>query len=366
MNKISLKKAIAGVCIAAVLGVGAGCIYSEIQSGTQNPQVKTESTQRKAANAELSGARNTYVVQAAKKSGSAVVGITTKVYQQDMFNRAVFVGEGVGSGVLIDKEGHIVTNAHVVADATTVSVSLSNGETVNGTVIGKDTSTDLAVVQINAPPDIEPITIGDSDTLQVGEPAIAIGNPLGLEFKGSVTSGVISALARTVDESGQRFPLIQTDAAINPGNSGGALLNADGDLIGINSSKIAQEGVEGMGFSIPINEAKPIIESIIKNGYVIRPYLGVWAIDKETAAQNNLAFSGNGLAIVQLDSDGPAANAGLRRGDIITSINGKDVTTSMELRQVMDTLKPGDTVTITAKRNGQTFTKDVTLAQTSK
>lgn len=315
----------------------------------------------------MTEARNTYVVQAAKKSGPAIVGITTQVFQKDIFNRTIYAGEGVGSGVLIDNEGHIVTNNHVVSGASNgeVTVSLSDGTTVKGTVMGTDEQSDLAVVKIDPPKNIQPVAIGDSDSLQVGEPAIAIGNPLGLEFKGSVTSGVISALARTIDDQGQRFPLIQTDAAINPGNSGGALLNADGELIGINSSKISKEGVEGMGFAIPINSAKPIIDSIIKNGKVIRPYLGVWAVDRQTAARNNVSYEGEGLLIVQLDSTGPVARAGIVEGDTIAQIDGKNVSTLIELKEQIDAKSPGDTILVSYTHNGKMKSAQVKLGQAS-
>lgn len=295
------------------------------------------------------------------------MGITTQVFQKDIFNRTIYAGEGVGSGVLIDNEGHIVTNNHVVSGASNgeVTVSLSDGTTIKGTVMGTDEQSDLAVVKIDPPKNIQPVAIGDSDSLQVGEPAIAIGNPLGLEFKGSVTSGVISALARTIDDQGQRFPLIQTDAAINPGNSGGALLNADGELIGINSSKISKEGVEGMGFAIPINSAKPIIDSIIKNGKVIRPYLGVWAVDRQTAARNNVSYEGEGLLIVQLDSTGPVARAGIVEGDTIAQIDGKNVSTLIELKEQIDAKSPGDTILVSYTHNGKMKSAQVKLGQAS-
>jgi serine protease Do len=323
MNFSKYKKSIIACVLALGIGVGGG-YYFFGNPVTHQTTVREQTKQTK----PITDTRNTYVVQAAKESGPAVVGITTQVFQKDIFNRTIYAGEGVGSGVLIDNDGHIVTNNHVVAGAKNgeVTVSLSDGSTVTGTVIGTDAQTDLAVVKINPPKNIQPIKIGDSDSLQVGEPAIAIGNPLGLEFKGSVTSGVISALARTIDDQGQRFPLIQTDAAINPGNSGGALINADGELIGINSSKISKEGVEGMGFAIPINSAMTVVDSIIKNGKVVRPYIGVWAVDRQTAARNNVSYEGEGLLIVQLDANGPAAQAGLVEGDTIAQIDGKDIT----------------------------------------
>ena len=221
------KKTVIACILALGIGVGGGYYFFGSPVNTQPTNVREQTKQTK----PITETRNTYVVQAAKESGPAVVGITTQVFQKDIFNRTIYAGEGVGSGVLIDNDGHIITNKHVVAGARNgeVTVSLSDGSTVTGTVIGSDSQTDLAVVKIKPPKDIKPIKIGDSDSLQVGEPAIAIGNPLGLEFKGSVTSGVISALARTIDDQGQRFPLIQTDSAINPGNSGGAIIKAEGE-----------------------------------------------------------------------------------------------------------------------------------------
>lgn len=358
----SYKKSIIATIVALCIGLGGGYYISHHHEQPSRPtSIFNESKQA----STLSEGRDTYVVRAAKMSGPAVVGITTQVFQKDIFNRTIYAGEGVGSGVLIDNDGHIVTNHHVVARSYNgeVTVSLSDGATVPGRVIGSDEQSDLAVVKIDAPSDIKPIEVGDSDTLQVGEPAIAIGNPLGLEFKGSVTSGVISALARTVDSQGQRFPLIQTDAAINPGNSGGALLNADGQLIGINSSKISKEGIEGMGFAIPINAAKPIIEAIIKTGKVTRPYLGIWAIDKQTAARNNVSYEGTGLLIVQLDPSGPAAQAGIREGDVITQVDGIDITTLVDLKEAVDKRSPGDQILISITQNGRTISGQLILGE---
>lgn len=363
MNIQKYKKTMIACALAVCVGAG-GSYYFWAPKDTMQ---QTTVTSQEKPTQPLTASRDTYVVRAAKESGPAVVGITTQVFQKDIFNRTIYAGEGVGSGVLIDDKGHIVTNHHVVAGARNgeVTVSLSDGTTVTGTVIGSDEQSDLAVVQIAPPNNIKPIEIGDSDSLQVGEPAIAIGNPLGLEFKGSVTAGVISALARTVDSQGQRFPLIQTDAAINPGNSGGALLNADGQLIGINSSKISKEGIEGMGFAIPINAAKPIIDSIIKNGKVIRPYIGVWAVDKQTAARNNVTYSGNGLLVVQLDPTGPAARAGIVEGDTIDQVDGTDITTLVDLKEAIDKHSPGDTVLVSYTHNGGTVKGQLQLGQTS-
>lgn len=193
----------------------------------------------------------------------AVVGITNKAYVRDIFNRVQLTERGTGSGVIYDKSGLIATNNHVVEGASEIIVSLTDGRSVKGKVLGADAATDLAVVKIDEN-NLPVADFGDSSTLQVGEPAIAIGNPLGLEFRGSVTAGVISALNRSIQLGERKFDLIQTDAAINPGNSGGALVNAEGEVVGINSAKIAVSGVEGIGFAIPINSAKPILDELAK------------------------------------------------------------------------------------------------------
>lgn len=325
----------------------------------------TASDTKKETSVPLTPARDTAIVKAVKKAGPAVVGITTRVYNRDIFNRQVLVGEGVGSGVIFDKKGYIVTNYHVVAQATDkkVTVSLSDGTSVDGAVIGVDPTTDLAVVKIEGNENLPVAEFGDSDSLQVGEPAIAIGNPLGLEFQGTVTAGVISALHRTLDMESQRFPLIQTDAAINPGNSGGALVDADGKVVGINSEKIAHTGVEGMGFAIPINEAKTIVDELIKNGYVTRPYLGLGLLDKEAAAKYGVKLNVDGLYVARVYDNGPGVDSGIRQGDFITAVDGKAVNTMMAMKQLLDAHKPGDTVQLTVQRGQGTTVLDITLGK---
>lgn len=310
----------------------------------------------------ISSARNTAVVQAAKKVSPAVVGITTKVYNRDMFNRKVLVGEGVGSGVIFDKAGYIVTNNHVVGTAKTVIVSLADGQSTEGTVVGRDAKTDLAVVKINM--DNLPVAeFGDSDSLQVGEPAIAIGNPLGLEFQGTVTVGVISSLNRTIGAEGQSMKLIQTDAVINPGNSGSALVDADGKVIGINSAKISQEGVEGLGFAIPINAARPILQDLITNGKVVRPYLGLYGLDQQMAARFGMQLNAQGIYVYRVVPGGPLDQAGLQHGDVIVKLDGTDVKDFASLQSVMDKLKVGDSVSIDYTRNGMNREATVVLQE---
>lgn len=315
-------------------------------------------------NFDLPAVRNTAVVEAVRQVGPAVVGITTQVYDRDVFNRRVEVGQSVGSGVIFDKKGYIVTNNHVVGSSKHVNVSLSNGQTVQGTVVGTDVSTDLAVVKIEGSDALPVAAFGDSDHLQVGETAIAIGNPLGLEFQGTVTVGVISALNRTLDDMDQRFKLIQTDAAINPGNSGGALVTADGKVVGINSAKIAKEGVEGMGFSIPINQARQIIEELIQNGHVTRAYLGLYGADKDIAARYGYNWDANvkGVLVMKIERNSPLSISGIRPGDYITAIGGKSINSVRDIRDALDAYKPGDTVSLTYVHDGKTDETDVMLS----
>ena len=312
----------------------------------------------------LPASRNTAVVETAKRVGPAVVGITSEVYDRDIFNRNVEVGQNVGSGVIFDKKGYIVTNNHVVGNNRQVNVALSDGQVVTGKVIGTDAVTDLAVVKIPGSDKLPVAEFGNSDSLQPGETAVAIGNPLGLEFRGTVTVGVISALNRTLDDVEQQIKLIQTDAAINPGNSGGALCTADGKVIGINSAKIAKAGVEGMGFAIPINQVKTIVSQLISNGHVTRPYLGLYGIDKTLAARNGISWDHNGGIYVYKIADGsPLDGSDIVRGDYIMQINGKATNSLSELRNVMMNYKPGDKVTITYEHSGHTRTAVVVLGE---
>lgn len=310
----------------------------------------------------IGGARNTAIVQAVKQVAPAVVGITARVYNRDIFNRKVLVSEGVGSGVIFDERGYIVTNNHVVEDASNneVVVSFADGSTAPGIVVGRDVQTDLAVVKVDKT-GLPVAVFGNSDEVHVGEPAIAIGNPIGLEFQGTVTSGIISAKARTVDVQEQRFPYLQTDAAINPGNSGGALINAEGYVIGINSAKISHEGIEGIGFAIPINQARPILADLINHGYVKRAYMGVFAVDREVAERYGYEMPGDGLAVLRTVDGGPMDKAGISAGDLLLEIDGQPVKTLLKLKEIIDSHQAGDTLEVVYERQGRRGTAKVTL-----
>ncbi|MDI3256673.1 MAG: trypsin-like peptidase domain-containing protein [Kyrpidia sp.] len=320
---------------------------------------------------------DTAIVQAVNKVKPSIVGVVNVAKVPDFWHgQIVQKDQGVGSGVIFDPQGLIVTNNHVVDGASAVEVVLQDGERVRATIVGTDPLTDLAVLRI--PSDkVKPemvATFGNSDTLQPGEPAIAIGNPLGLEFRQTVTVGVISATGRTLpitDNQGQvvwEQDVIQTDAAINPGNSGGALCNIQGQVVGINSSKItetAQGPVEGLGFAIPINEAKPIIQQLVANGKVIRPILGITAVSLQELPLEGRPRVPVDYGVVVGQPTGGAAAAGLQEGDVIVQVDNTTVRNVSDLRKALFVKKPGDTVTVTFYRGTQKHVVNVKLSAAS-
>ena len=361
-----MNKKKTSLMVAAMLALSAvsfsGCSAETAADNSASVSNNTQSAQSAHPDVKLSDARNTPAVRAAKTVGPAVVGITNKAVVRDWFNNPVET-QGVGSGVIFREDGYIVTNNHVVSGAKEIIVSLPDGRSLKGKLIGADELTDLAVVKVEAK-DLPTAKFGNSDQIVVGEPAIAIGNPMGLEFQGSVTSGVVSAVNRTLDISDKLVKLIQTDAAINPGNSGGALVNADGEVIGINSAKLAANGVEGMGFAIPTNTVQNIIDEIMNKGYVARPYLGVSVFDPQTAGRYGYQLNiDKGVYVFQLSLNGPCGKAGLQRGDIILKVNDEEVNSVSDLRAKVASYKVGDTVKVTYDRNGASRTADVVLEE---
>lgn len=263
---------------------------------------------------------------------------------------------GLGSGIIVDSNGYILTNHHVAGGKNKrIIVTLSGGQNLDGTTLWSDPVIDLAVVKVNVT-GLPAAKLGDSNSLRVGEPAIAIGNPLGLQFQRTVTSGIISALNRTIQidtEQGTNFmeDLIQTDASINPGNSGGPLMNAKGEVIGINTVKVAS--AEAIGFAIPINLAKPIINSFINKGTFNEPYLGLFAYDREVMPYVNPAIKvDGGVYVARLDSGSPAAASGIKVGDVIKKIDGVNVQTMVDLRTQVYSKNPNDKVTLTVVSDG--------------
>jgi len=292
------------------------------------------------------------VVPIAEKVSPSIVAISLKTRSRDFFGR-VYEGQGTGSGIIIDKQGHIITNNHVVEGANDIIVILHDGKELEATLIGRDSQTDLAVIKVDAD-NLTVAELGDSSALKVGELAVAIGSPMGTEYAGSVTAGIISGLNRTVSIGDDSIKLIQTDAAINPGNSGGALVNSEGKVIGINTIKFAETRVEGMGFAIPINEAKPIIEDLINNKKVLRPYLGIQGItiSKEEAEEYKLT---QGVYVRVVIPGSGADAAGVRRGDIITKIDDKKVLTIEDLIAEIQKHKVGETVKIEVYNQGNEY-----------
>ncbi len=283
------------------------------------------------------------VVPIAKKVSPTIVAISLKTRTRDYFGR-IYEGQGTGSGIIIDNKGHIVTNNHVVEGAQDITVILNDGKELEATLVGGDSQTDLAVIKVD-PSKLTVAELGDSSKLEVGELAVAIGSPMGTEYAGSVTAGIISGLNRKVSVGDNSIKLIQTDAAINPGNSGGALVNSEGKVIGINTIKFAETTVEGMGFAIPINEAKPIIQEIISKKKIARPYLGISGetVTKEMADKSKVP---QGVYVVDVVGYSGAERAGIKKGDIITKLDGKVIKTIEELIEEIQKHKAGDTVQV--------------------
>ncbi|NLZ39566.1 MAG: trypsin-like serine protease [Firmicutes bacterium] len=309
--------------------------------------------------------QNTAIVRAAAKVKPAVVGITNKAMVYNMWRGVSSLeDQATGSGVIISEDGYIVTNNHVIEGATEIYVTLGDGEEYKAKLIGADPVTDLAVIKIDKT-GLPAAEFGNSDNIVVGEQALAIGNPLGLEFSQTLTVGYISAKKRTITIKDYTFNFIQTDAAINDGNSGGALVNLKGEVIGINTAKIKIAGVEGMGFAIPSNTAKKIAEELIKNGKILRPWLGVYAggdVDENLAKQLGLPVN-YGVLVQDVVADSPAAKAGIRRGDVIISLAGKKTTNFTELRNTIYEQELNATVEIVLIRNGKEIKTTVTLTE---
>jgi serine protease Do len=290
----------------------------------------------------------------------SVVAINTEVVTYDIFNRPL-TQEGAASGWIIDRNGIIVTNNHVIEGAKSVTVTLADGRTFPAQTVHADAYSDLAVVKIDAQ-NLTAASVGNSSQLRVGDWVVAIGNPLGLGI--SAKEGIISRLQVSLEvASGQTlYDLIETSAAINPGNSGGPLVNMSGKVIGITSAKIATVGVEGMGYAISINTAEPIIQSLINQGYVTRPWLGVGlqTVDQWIALTNQLAVD-KGAIITNVASNSPAAKVGLQRGDVIVNLDGKEITNAPELIEAIHSSQIGQTVKITYWRGNTQNTTEATL-----
>ncbi len=276
------------------------------------------------------------------------------------------LGAAAGTGVILTADGYIVTNAHVIEDAYSISVRLTDDRELEAVLVGKDEVTDLAVLHIESS-DLSPAEFGDSEKLRVGDSVVAIGDPLGVELRGTYTNGIISAINRDVDVDGRAMTLIQTNAALNSGNSGGPLINCYGQVIGINTMKISafsdKAGVEGIGFAIPSTTVKEIVDQIINQGYVSgRPSLGITGESLPFFYQHYYRMPA-GLYITEVDRDSFAAECGIEDGDILTGINGIQITNMDELNAILFEHAVGDTVTVTIYRAGQIASVELELTE---
>ncbi len=341
---------------------------------TASPSTSPTTSSNDNSNSNAANAMNGFN-QVVQETKPAVVQITNLQASPQQYTSPT-VPAGVGSGFIYDDQGHILTNNHVVEGAQKLQVALPDGRTFSANMIGTDPQTDLAVIQINGD-NLPTARIGSTDNVKVGDWAVAIGNALALKGGPTVTTGVVSALGRTVQEPGGQnsnqagpflFNVIQTDAAINPGNSGGPLVNVDGQVIGINTL-VAQQtssgaNVQGIGFAISIDTAMNIAHQLVQNGQVNHAYLGIGYVplNPAIAAQLNINTS-NGVVVMQVQQGSPAEKAGLQQGDVITKINGNELDSDSALAQAIANQKPGDQVTLTVLRNGNTQQMQVTLEQ---
>lgn len=358
------------VCISAGVGFGGGAVAVKTL-GSSSSAGGTQTIKIDASDAESLNAASAI----AKKAMPSVVGISTvsQTYTQTIFGLQQGTQQGVGTGIIVSSDGYILTNSHVVNDgeSESITVDLYDGTEYTGTVLWNSSDLDLAIVKIDAT-GLTAAEIGDSDKVEIGDYAVAIGNPLGLDFERSVTQGIISGLDRTItttdSSTGSQNTmegLIQTDASINSGNSGGPLINSQGQVIGINSAKASS--AEGLGFAIPINTATPIIDEIKQNGTYEQAYIGISGMNVEAVkAQYQTDFKADkGIYVIQIYTNSPASNAGLQEGDIITAVNGTSVDDMSALKKELVKYRPGDTIKVTYERNKQSSTADVTLAAQS-
>lgn len=369
-------KVTALILSCALVGGAMGFGGSALQNHLAAKNADTEEAQQ--ASVVYEGSRETSVINIAQIDTSKEM-TPAEVYAQNV-NSTVGIRTSIttnywgyqtqaaaaGSGFILSADGYILTNYHVVEDSNSITVSLYDGTEYDATLVGCDESNDIAVLKIDAE-GLTPVVLGDSDNLNVGDQVVAIGNPLG-ELTFSLTTGVVSALNREVTlSSNVTMNLIQTDCAINSGNSGGALFNLYGEVIGITNAKYSSSGssgeasIDNIGFAIPINSVRSIVESIIKNGYIVKPYIGV---SVEDVSSEMTSYGLPAGAVVRSVTDGaPAAQAGLQANDIITAVDGAEITGSNDLVQIVTAKKAGDTLKLSVYRQGQTLELTVTVAE---
>jgi serine protease Do len=291
------------------------------------------------------------LVEAVEKISKSVVNIASVRMIHDQLYR-VFPVQGVGSGVIIDKNGYILTNYHVIDSAEKLQVTLSDGRVFNGKVVGVDPPTDLAVIRLQTKDNVPFADLGDSSKLKAGQIVLAIGNPFGLTGGPTVTTGIVSSLNRSFQTENGMLELIQTDAAINPGNSGGPLVNTVGEVVAINTANMPY--AQGIGFAIPVNTAKLILKDLIEKGRVSRPWIGITSmkITRNLAKYYRLPLH-EGVLVIQIESSSPADNAGIRKGDIIEQVDGNKITEPSEISVHLRKKQVDDEIMLTINRNGK-------------
>ncbi|WP_066871697.1 S1C family serine protease [Clostridium mediterraneense] len=353
-KKISRKGALGTVAIALTCsliggGLGGFGVYSAMKDNTKEETTVSKDVEE-APKFKNDGTMTT--AEVVKMVSPAVVGVSTKSLVKDTYFNAIREQDGIGSGFIISEEGRVVTNYHVINGAQEVKVILSDGKEVNAKVVNYDANADIAVLQITDNIKMPGVAkLGDSSKAVAGEDVIAIGNPLGKEFSETITKGIISSPNRKLSISGSKDNVeefIQTDAAINPGNSGGPLINANGEVIGINTAKKVGEEIEGIGFSIPINVVKEKLDSLSKP--ILNIGITARDVNEETAKRNNLE---EGIYIQGISEFSPAEKAGLKIGDLITEYNGTRVKTVAELNELKSKAKENDVVNLTVLRDGK-------------
>ena len=374
-NGGKLVRSAVALVLAAAMGFAGGFVGAKYGGGSkvviqqvERPASSDSSTDSTGNSISATSGTGLSTAQVAELVSPSVVVITTEqvVYSQWSWYGQSQVESGAGSGVIISSDGYILTCAHVVDGASTITVTIGDKD-YTATLVGEDTTSDIAVIKIDAD-GLTPATVGNSDGLKVGQSVMAVGNPLG-ELGGTVTGGMISALNRSVTIQGtsstNTMSLIQMDASVSPGNSGGGLFNMSGELVGIVNAKSSSSDAEGLGFAIPINDAIKVAQELLENGYVTgRPYLGITYLgveDAQTAAQ--LGVNAYGVYVVEVVKGGPAERAGLQSGDRIVSIDGTEIASKDDLGTLMQKHAAGDTLNITIARNGQMQTVSVTLGE---
>lgn len=369
-DKGGMRKKIASYIIVGAICSTLGGVASSIVTMNMMKNITTTNIPRTTNTVGSSGGKaqlittrsteNLSIPEIVKKVSSSVVAISTKSATVSRgYGWQPTPQEGVGTGIIFSEDGYILTNYHVISGAQNIKVMLSDGKEVSAKVVNYDAAADVAVIKLEGSVKVPGVAeFGDSDMLEVGELAVAIGNPLGKEFLGSVTVGVISAINRQVSIENKDLKFIQTDAAINPGNSGGPLVNSKGQVIGINTAKIGQQGVEGLGFAIPINTVNPKMESLVKP--ILKIGISCRDITEDISKQYNIPV---GVYISQVEEFSAAEKAGIVPGDIIIQFGDKKVKTVEEINKLKGMYKAGDIVKIELVRNGKTIKLDLILSE---